>query len=168
MLIVGQEGHWKEICPNIKIGSRRGGEIILHWKQEKVTEWRKLGSSLGETCSIPLPTRSTRSPFCGKQTSLLYYWYWSYQLVLVLFEHSWVQFSSVTQSVRLFVTPWIAAHQASLSITNSRSSLKLTSIESVMPSSHLTLCHLLFLLPPIPPSIRVFSNESTLRMRWPN
>ena len=69
--------------------------------------------------------------------------------------------------VRLFVTLWIAARQASLSITNSWSSLKLTSIESVMPSSHLIFCHPLFLLPPIPPSIRVFSNVSTLRMRWP-
>src|SRR5574341_468341 len=61
----------------------------------------------------------------------------------------------------------MAARQASLSITNSRSSLRLTSIESVMPSSHLILCHPLLLLPPIPPSIRVFSNESTLCMRWP-
>ena len=80
-----------------------------------------------------------------------------------------VQFSSVQllSCVRLFVTPWIAAHQASLSITNSWSSLKLTSIESVMPSSHLILCRPLLLLPPIPPSIRVFSNESTLCMRWP-
>ena len=69
--------------------------------------------------------------------------------------------------VRLFATPWIAAYQASLSITISRSSLKLRSIESVMPSSHLILCHPLLLLPPIPPSIRVFSNESTLCMRWP-
>ena len=69
--------------------------------------------------------------------------------------------------VRLFVTPWTAAHQASLSITNSWSSLRLTSIESVTPSSHLILCHPLLLLPPIPPSIRVFSNESTFRMRWP-
>ena len=69
--------------------------------------------------------------------------------------------------VQLFATPWIAARQASLSITNSRSSLRLTSIESVMPSSHLILCHPLLLLPPIPPSIRVFSNESTLRIRWP-
>ena len=68
--------------------------------------------------------------------------------------------------VRLFTTSWTAASQASLSITNSRSSLKLMSIESVMPSSHLILCHPLFLLPPIPPSIKVFSNESTLRMRW--
>ena len=69
--------------------------------------------------------------------------------------------------VRLFATPWIAAHQASLSITNSRSSLRLTSIESMMPSSYLILCRPLLLLPPIPPSIRVFSNESTLHMRWP-
>ena len=78
-------------------------------------------------------------------------------------------FSSVQSlsGVWLFATPWIAAHQASLSITNSRSSLKLTSIESVMPSSHLMLCHPLLLLPPIPPSIRVFSNESTLPIRWP-
>ena len=68
--------------------------------------------------------------------------------------------------VQLFATPWIAARQASLSITNSQSSLKLTSIESVMPSSHLILYRPL-LLPPIPPNIRVFSNESTLRMRWP-
>ena len=70
-------------------------------------------------------------------------------------------------SVRLFVTPWIAACQASLSITNSRSSLRLTSITSVMSSSHLILCRPLLLLPPIPPSIRVFTSESTLRMRWP-
>ena len=80
-----------------------------------------------------------------------------------------VQFSSVQSlsHVRLFVTPCIAAHQASLSITNSRSLLKLTSIESVMPSSHLILCCPFLLLPPIPPSIRIFSNESTLLMRWP-
>ena len=69
--------------------------------------------------------------------------------------------------VRLFATPWIAACQASLSITNYQSSLRLTSIESVMPSSHLILCCSLILLPPIPLSIRVISNESTLRMRWP-
>ena len=80
-----------------------------------------------------------------------------------------IQFSSVQSlsRVRLFVTPWIAARQASLSITISRSSLRLMSIESMMPSSHLILGHPFLLLPPIPPSIRVFSNESTLRMRWP-
>ena len=78
-------------------------------------------------------------------------------------------FSSVQSlsHVQLFATPWITAHQASLSITISWSSLKLMSIESVMPSSHLILCCPLLLLPPNPPSIRVFSNESTLRMRWP-
>ena len=81
-------------------------------------------------------------------------------------------FSSV-QSVQslsrvwLFAIPWIAAYQASLSITNCRSSLKLVSIESVMPSSLLILCHPLLLLPPIPPGIKIFSNESTLCMRWP-
>ena len=81
-----------------------------------------------------------------------------------------VQFRSVQllSRVQLFATPWSGAHQTSLSITNSQSLLKLMSIESVMPSNHLLLCHPLLLLPPIPPSIRVFSNESTLRMRWPN
>ena len=80
-----------------------------------------------------------------------------------------VQFSSVQllSHVRLFATPWIAARQASLSITNSRTSLKFTSIKLVMPSSHLILCRPLLLLPPIPPSIRGFSNESTLHMRRP-
>ena len=78
-----------------------------------------------------------------------------------------MQFSSVTQLCPTFVTPWTAACQASLSITNSQSSHKPTSIELVMPSSHLILCHPLFLLPPIPPSIRVFSNESSACIRWP-
>ena len=80
-----------------------------------------------------------------------------------------VKFSSVQalSHVWLFATPQITARQASLSITNSQSSLRLVSIESVMPSSHLIHCRPLLLLPPIPPSIRVFSNESTLLMRWP-
>ena len=79
------------------------------------------------------------------------------------------QFSSVQSlsHVWLFEAPWIAARQASLSITNSWSSLRLMSIESVIPSSHLLLCRPLFLLPPISPSITVFSNESTLHMSWP-
>ena len=91
--------------------------------------------------------------------------------------NSWNRFIPFSQSlqsilqllscVRLSATPWIAARQASLSITNSRSSLRFTPTESVMPSSHLILCHSLLLLPPIPPSIKVFSNESALRMRWP-
>ena len=93
---------------------------------------------------------------------------------LISFENDIIKqgaaiFSSVQSlsHVQLFVTPWIAACQASLSITNSWSSPKLMSIESVMPSSYLILCCPLLLLPPIPPSIRVFSNESTLHIRWP-
>ena len=80
-----------------------------------------------------------------------------------------IQFSSVhlLSHVRLFATPWTAARQASLSITNSRSLLKLMSIESVMASNHLILCHPLLLLPSVFPSIRVFYNESVLCIRWP-
>ena len=87
-----------------------------------------------------------------------------------LLPHQSVQFSSfqLLSHVQLFATPWIAARQASLSITNSQSLLKPMSIELVMPSSHLILCRPLLLLPPIPPSIRAFSSESTLGMRWPN
>ena len=81
-----------------------------------------------------------------------------------------VQFSSVQSlsRVRLFATPWAATCQASLSITNSQSLPKLMSMELVMPSNHLILCHLLLLPPSICPSIRVFSNESVLCIRWPN
>ena len=91
-------------------------------------------------------------------------------------EHQWVNTtygkiqSSSFQSfsrIWLFATPWIAARQTSLSITNSQSLLRLMFIELMMPSSHLILCHLLLLLPPIPPRNRVFSNESTLCTRWP-
>ena len=89
---------------------------------------------------------------------------YSRQYIYFFYKFSSVQLLS---HVQLFATPWIAAHQASLSITNSRSLPKLMSIESVMPSSHLILCCPLLLLPPTPPRIRVFSNESTLHMRWP-
>ena len=85
--------------------------------------------------------------------------------ICIISDISSVQFSRSVVSDS--ATPWIIGGQASLSITNFRSSLKLMSIESVMPSSHLILCHPLLLLPSIPPSIKVFSNESTLRMRWP-
>ena len=97
--------------------------------------------------------------------------FWDYLSMLqvkVEFQSSLLlQFSSVQllSRVQLFATLWITACQASLSISNSRSSLRLMSIELVMPSSHLILCHPLLLLPPILPSIRVFCNESTLRMR---
>ena len=82
-------------------------------------------------------------------------------------ENERLQFSSVTQSCPTLCNPMIAARQASLSITNSQSLLKPMPIESVMPSSHLILCRPLLLLPPFPPSIRVFSKESTFPMRWP-
>ena len=83
--------------------------------------------------------------------------------------YSFIQFSSVQSlsHVRLFETPWTTAHQASLSITHSWSLLKLMSIKLVLPSNHLILCQLLLLLPSILPSIRVFSNESVLRIRQP-
>ena len=93
----------------------------------------------------------------GCTTILTYFMHWTINIHLV----------QSLSHVRLFATPWIAARQTSLSITNSQSSLRLTSIESVMSSSHLIFCRPFLLLPPIPPSIRVFSNESTLRMRWP-
>ena len=94
------------------------------------------------------------------------------QLLYIFYPHFQLrinQFSSVQllSCVQLFVTPWTEACQSSLSITNSQSLLKLKSIESVMPSNHFILCRPLLLLPPIRPSIRVFSNESTLRLRWP-
>ena len=91
----------------------------------------------------------------------LFFWYW---VICAACQFGSVQLLSC---VWLFVTPWITAQQASLSITNSQSPPKPMSIESVMPSNHLILCRPLLLLPPIPPSIRVFSKESTLRIRWP-
>ena len=104
------------------------------------------------------------------ETLLISYTSWQNKKFKKYFSKKYITtFSSVQllNHVQLFVTPWIAARQASLSITNSQSSLKLMPIESVMPSSHLILCCPLLLLPPIPPSIKVFSNESTLPMRWP-
>ena len=104
------------------------------------------------------------SDTCGAEVTLVQRWFhW------VSGRWSNTRVSSVQLScVRLFATPWITARQASLSITNSRSSLRLRSIESVMPSSHLILCRLLLLLSSIFPRIRVFSNESALPIRWPN
>ena len=114
--------------------------------------------------SVPMSNTITSMPhfnFCG---FFKFNFYWTifalHCSVSFYYTAKWIsyQFSSVQSFNRvwLFATPWIAAHQASLSITNSRSSLKLMSIESVMPSSHLILCCPLLLLPPIPPSIRVF------------
>ena len=126
--------------------------------------------SSGRT-SILYPSLQRRAIGCLAHSTLNFLFYWNIVDLQYYFQvHSNVMQFRSDQSlsrVWLFATPWITARQASLSITNSQSSLRLTSIESVMPSSHLILCRPLLLLPPIPPSIRVFSNESTLRMRWP-
>ena len=113
---------------------------------------------------------------CGEMGMLLHCW-WEWKLIQPLWKTVWrflkklgikpSLVSSVGQSCLTLCDPWITACQASLSINNSQSSPKLLSIELVMPSSHFILCRLLLLLPPTPPSIRVFSNESILRMRWP-
>ena len=126
------------------------------WSQSCVLFLRNPGDILGDSW-VGLWVKRDRSRWEGEFTHLF------------AEAAASVQFSSVQSlsRVRLFATPWIATHQASLSITNSRSLLKLMPIESVMPSSHLILCRPLLLLPPIPPSIRVFSSESTLCMRWP-
>ena len=111
---------------------------------------------------------------CSEIFNLIFCWWavfppccltWGQTMVEIIREFSSVQLLS---RVWLFTTPWTTACQASLSITNSRSSHKPMSIDSVMPSSHLILCRPLLLLPSIFPSIRVFSNESALRIRWPN
>ena len=124
----------------------------------------------GKSVPPPWPGRSLRGRMAKFLFSLNKRKSYAFPNVILIFffDDKMLQFSSVQSlsRVRLFVTPWIAAHQASLSITNSRSPPKLMCIESVMPSTHLILCHPL-LLPPIPPSIRVFSNESTLHPRWP-
>ena len=93
-------------------------------------------------------------------------WIWNIKQVCNI-SHAIISSVQLLSHARFFVIPWIAPHHASLSLTSSQSLLKLMSIKSVMPSSHLILCHPLLLLLPIPPSIRVFSNESTLRIRWP-
>ena len=123
--------------------------IILPWKLRLFQSYWHLDNFEGTVCQ-------------GTQISVVVD-IWSSNLIIGL------QFSSIQSLSRVwfFATPWITARQASLSITNSWSSPRLTSIESVMPSSHLILCRPLLFLPPIPPSIRVFSNESTLLMRWP-
>ena len=99
----------------------------------------------------------------------LYKPYFAFFTIGIEIKYLGYQLSSVQSlsRVQLFATPWIAAHQASLSITNSRSSPRFMSIDLVMPSSHLILCRPLLLLPPVLPRIRVFSSESTLCMRWP-
>ena len=98
---------------------------------------------------------------------MLYLCFLRFSHLLIIFVVVYSCSVQLLSCIRLFVTPWTAARQASLSITNSWSSLKFMSIERVMPSTHLILCRPLLLLPSIFPSIRVFSNESALHIRWP-
>ena len=142
--------------------------------QARILEWVPIPFSRGS--SWPRDQTQVSGIACRffiiwaiREAFLYYNWVAALSMLLKGSSHLSVQFSSVQSlsHVWLFATPWITAHQASLPITNSQSSLKLTSIESVMPSSHLILCHPLLLLPPIPPCIRVFSNELTFRRRWP-
>ena len=133
----------------------------------KATIWIRFGKALERNISPITPSHSNKDETFRNDVSPL-----NWHLVLHFGQNTnkatSVLFSSVQSLSRVrLATPWIATRQASLSITNSWSSLRLTSIKSVMPSSHLTLCRPLLLLPLIPPSIRVFSNKSTLRMRWP-
>ena len=145
--------------------------IFIHFykqKVERVFSYRQTQNSLSSNSSFLFQQRALRPYLQPSVFSFDQFWKVA-SLSYPFFSLTVIQFSSVQSlsCVRLFATPWIAARQASLSITNSRSSLKLMSMESVMPSSHFILCCPLLLLPLIPPSIRVFSNESTLHMRWP-
>jgi len=127
------------------------GEVEKCWEKQ---EWAgELLAAAGKEDGLPQPAQPD-----------------SLQSLLIdgKYAKGWISSVQSLSRVWLFASLWTTAPQASLSITNSRSSLKLMSIETVMPSSHLILCRPLLLLPPIPPSIRVFSKESTLRMRWPN
>ena len=145
--------------------------IFIHFYKQKV-EWvfsyRQTQNSLSSNSSFLFQQRALRPYLQPSVFSFDQFWKVA-SLSYPFFSLTVIQFSSVQSlsRVRLFATPWIAARQASLSITNSRSSLNFMSMESVMPSSHFILCCPLLLLPLIPPSIRVFSNESTLHMRWP-
>ena len=125
-------------------------------------------SLINSFCSISdhsLPSRSVWS--LAGEGHMVASWHWHFRNQWTKMDYNQIRSDQSLSRVQLFATPWITARQASLSITNSWSSLRLMSIKSVMPSSHLILCHPLLLQPPMPPRITVFSNESTLHMRWP-
>ena len=132
--------------------------------------WAGIYTHVSILSQIHLPSRlaynieQSSMCLCPFLNKIFDFCYWVLEFVIYFWLFSSVQSLS---RVRLFATPWIVARQASLSITKSQSLLRLMPIESVMPSSHLILYRPLLLLPPVPPSIRVFSNESTLRIRWP-
>ena len=128
--------------------------------------WSVLYSSSVYSCHLFLIS-SAFVRFIPLLSFLVPIYAWNIPLVSLIFLKRSLSSVQSLSHVQLFAIPGITAYQASLSITSSRSSLRLTSIESVMPSTHLILCRPLLLLPPIPQSIRIFSNESTLHMRWP-
>ena len=138
-------------------GRRRRGQQRMRWLDD-ITDLMDMG--LGELRELMMD----REAWCAAVHGVTRSWT---QLSVHDISHQVYHSVQALSRVQLFATPWIAAHQASLSITNSWSLPKLMSIESVIPSSHLILCHPLLLLPLIPPSIRIFSNESTLHMSWP-
>jgi len=129
-------------------------------------EVRKPGFHYGPSRNVSITNHISIAFFRVVIWNKLISWHYSLNFNIKPYRHS-VQFSSVAQSCPTLWDPMNHSTEASLSITNSRSSLRLMSIESEIPSSHFILCCPPLLLPPIPPSIRVFSNESTLRMRWP-
>ena len=137
---------------------KKEAESLKKWAEKWGRNWIYKSMKMSEHLIIILPTKVCLVKAMVFPVAMYGRESWMGKL-------NWI--SSVSQSCPTFATPWIAAHLTSLSITNSRSSPKLMSIESVMPSSHLILCHPLLLLRPIPPSIRVFSDESTVHMRWP-
>ena len=144
---------WSRSCPTLSdpMDCSLPGSSVHGIFQARVLEWVAIAFSA-----------QTAQLFDNKDIAF----YWNICITFLFFTLA-PDPDQLLSRVRLFVTPWISACQASLSIINALSSPRLMSIESVMPSSHLILCHPLLVLSPIPPSIRAFSNESTLRMRWP-
>ena len=142
--------------------------FVCHASLDSIWLWQFLRLSL---VSVPLPFWRVLLRCLQNDSQLIFLWCFSHdQMRRMGFEEEDYQgkFSSVQSlSLQLFATQWTTACQASLSITNSWSLPKLMSVESVMPSNHLILCHALLLLPPAPPSIMIFSNESALCIRWP-
>ena len=166
MFLLPRIHRWLETLINQFLGSLKTNKNHFHifslhsygpQPARLLCPWDSPGKNAGVGCHTLLcgifPTQGLNSHLLG----LLYWQLDSLQLSSV----------QLLSRVQLFVTPWIAAHQASLSITNSQSLPKSMSIELVMPSSHLILRHPLLLLPSVLPSIRVFSSESTLHIRWP-